>query len=375
MKFKIFVLFICLVVAYLSACGLYNSSTDNVFSYSNSNRSGDAGDGDIPRLSERSKSRPDLDDQSCDDDDSCRIVCKAMYADADSEEECVELTYGKVEALEEVYLALRNGETDDTDDNADPNLDDIDFDDLEEYLDIGWDGWLDVVIPKHVRDVDYDKIFNTLKWIADNGGASDALMNVRRDTRYEHNGVLRGLFLNYCRPDSTDSCGANSDVTTVITTSAEVAVGHSIGFDYNNGELQCSTSSPQSKIKIVASITEDRKKELLIALSALGSSYLSGIQSFFNYAAVRQSNDNAFVLAHELLEVACETDSGTSSTKFEQCVRGFYCWLNSQHTGNEINISDFEEVDTDLMDIASDVINIIHLGDNISCTCDDFTAI
>ncbi len=363
MKFKIFVLFICLVVAYLSACGLYNSSTDDVFSYSNSSRSGDAGDGDIPRLSERSKSRPDLDDQPCEDREACRIVCKAMYDDVDSEEECVELTYGKVEALEEVYLALRNGETDDTDENADPNLNDIDFDDLEEYLDIGWDGWLDVVIPKHVRDKDYDKIFNTLKWIADNGGASDALMNVRRDTRYEHHGILKGLFLNYCRPDSAGGCGADSSVTTV-TTSADVAVGHSIEFDYNAGELKCSISSPSQSEIIIASITEDRKKELLIALSALGSNYLSSIQSFFNYAANRRY-DNALELAHQLLEVACETDSGTGSVKFEQCIRGFYCWLNAHHSDSDSQIlpADFEEIEMSLNSI------------NLSCTCANFTDI
>ena len=356
MRFKIFVLFVCIVVAYLSACGLYSTNNESAFSSNNSNRKGDSGEGDIPRLSERSKSRPDLDDEVCDDQAACRIVCRAMYDDADSEDECVELTYGKVEALEEVYLALRNGEPED----ADPSLEDIDFDDLEEYLDIGWDGWIDVVIHNQREDGDYDKLFNTLKWTADEPAVADTLKNVRRDTGYDQSGILRSLFVSYCDPDSNGAC-SNTNIDSTILNSQDInGSNNDVSFEFNNGNLACSISGGSPTI--IASITENRKKELFVALSAVEGSW-----NFFNSVAGSTQKEDALELAHELLEIACETSAGAGSTKFEQCVRGFYCWLNSSahsFSNEPIQSSDFEEIETSL--------NSINLD---RCTCGEFTGI
>ena len=351
-----FIAFIFLAfIFYLSACGLYGNDLGAVFS-SNSN-TGDVGDGEIPRLSSRSKSRPDLDDEPCEDSAACRLVCKTMYKDLDSVRECEELSYGMVEDIEEVYLALISGENGG---DADPNLEDIDSSDLKRYLNIGWDGWIEVVIPKLK---DKGKIFTVLKWIGSNSSAADVLRSVKQDTEYDGaNAILKELFLNL----SSD----NSKITfTTISTTAKILI------QLKSNSLKCGDN------KIIASIASD-KKDLFIALSSTYpgnpddptdpdyKEVNANTRNFFHYVVDNNAREDAFILAHQLLEEACETQAGTNSRGFKQCIRGFYCWLNAG-SNPDVEPTDVKEVNSGLT-----IGNTTPTGSPTNeCDCGGFNAI
>ena len=81
--------------------------------------------------------------------------------------------------------------------------------------------------------------------------------------------------------------------------------------------------------KKLASIDDDDNKDLFLSLIGAGEVLF--------YDAADDSAISAFALGHKVLEKACEDSNDTS---VEQCIKVFYCWLNSHLNADADNNDD-----------------------------------
>ena len=307
---------ILISVFLFSSCG-FLSSVGSGASVQESQDTG-PGDGDTPSLASRIKDNPEIEDRECKDSDTCEEVCENIYKDSDSSRDCIKLTIGKVAPLEEVFYALleakyavSSGEREEDD------LGNIEDDDLENYLEIGLDGWRDKVIEKQIKTDNRNERFkNALSWIVDE--ENDVVPILKREDR--SNEILKEIFLGHCNIGDTNTCQNFPGDLGSLT-----EVGSVLRFDYALGELIYNFSMK------IATIDDRENKELFLALVAGGG-------DFFERAA-KNRRFNAFALGNDLLERAC---TSRNSISLHQCIAAFYCYLGEQ-TDSSIARDFFEQ--------------------------------
>ena len=282
--------FIFMSVFFLSSCGFIGVGGPNFVEQGS--EVGGPGDGDTPRLSSRLRNNPGLADRDCEENDRCKETCRYIYEEPDSYKECYELTIEIVVRLEEVFHALFEADTED--------LEDIDEDDLEDYLEIGLDGWKDKVVSKQKLDTDDrdEKFANVLEWIWRQENKMVSVLQ-REDRR---NDILKELFLGHCDLSTASpppACGNGSPS------------GSSL-FDYTAGTVSYGGT-------LVARIEDRENKELFLALIAGGKVFFEGAAGDLRF--------EAFALGNDLVEKAC---THRSSTSVDQCIAAFYCYLSSE---------------------------------------------
>ena len=188
----------------LSSCGLVGSG-GNLFGTQGSQVNSNAGNGVAPKLKSRIEANPRLAGKDCEDLPSCKETCKDIYEEKDSLETCYSLKVGRASELEDVFVALFNASKNE--------LEDIDADHLEKYLEIGLDGFLEKLIPKIERitsdTTKYGKLKSILDWIA----KEDTMAGVL-ETEDGDNEILEGLILAHCDIDSNHKC-ANQEIDTI----------------------------------------------------------------------------------------------------------------------------------------------------------------
>ena len=191
----------------LSSCGLVGSG-GNLFGTQGSQVNSNAGNGVAPKLKSRIEANPRLAGKDCEDLPSCKETCKDIYEEKDSLETCYSLKVGRASELEDVFVALFNASKNE--------LEDIDADHLEKYLEIGLDGFLEKLIPKIERitsdTTKYGKLKSILDWIA----KEDTMAGVL-ETEDGDNEILEGLILAHCDIDSNHKCAnTNSDADSAV---------------------------------------------------------------------------------------------------------------------------------------------------------------
>ena len=292
------VFFSCaLIVFFIPSCGFW--SGENADFSVDSGRSG-PGDGDTPTLGPRLNETPDLADKECEDNDRCEEACRRIYEDSDSYRECYKLTIGEVSKIEDVFYALLGEDVED--------LEDIDKEDLENYVKVGLDGWRDKVVKEQKKEeADRNERFQTvLHWIVDIENEVIPIL----ETEDQDNEILEELFLGHC--DRRDNNICQNDVSPLVT-----SCGADLSFDYTSGYV-CADS------KKIAFIEEEENKQLFLAL-------ISGGNNFFKRAAGNRRY-SAFILGNKLVEQAC---SNRNETSFNQCVAAFYCHLHDDDHLNQ----------------------------------------
>ena len=301
MKKKVYIfislsVFILFSAGLFSSCGFVGMGGGNVFG-EDSTASGDPGDGDTPRLSSRFEEDPELEDKDCEGNDRCEEACRDIYEELDSYEDCYELTIGKVALIQEVFYALVG---------ADPEeLESIKEEDLEDYLDIGLDGWSVKVIKKLKAKSDNirkERFSNTLEWIVDQENLVVSVL----EGQDKKNKVLEEVFLGHCHIGADGGCDDGSVSTDGVSRTA--------------GELF------YKGVKVAYIEDEEGRYALFEALKA-------GKEIFFERAAGNRRFD-AFGAGNKLLGKVCTHRKDKS---IEQCIRAFYCWLD-ENTG--INYQD-----------------------------------
>ena len=289
--------FIFMSVFFLSSCGFIGVGGPNFVEQGS--EVGGPGDGDTPRLASRLRNNPGLADRDCEENDRCKETCRYIYEESDSYRECYELTIEIVVRLEEVFHALFEADLED--------LEDIDEDDLEDYLEIGLDGWKDKVIGKQkLNTADRNEKFaSVLGWIWSQENKMVSVL--QREDR--SNDILKELFLGHCDLSTTSppACGSHGSPS---------PSGGLLEFDYATGSVSYGESGVD---RISVARIEDREnKELFLALIAGGEVFFEG--------AAGDRRFEAFALGNDLVEKAC---THRSSTSVDQCIAAFYCYLSS----------------------------------------------
>ena len=198
------------VVLLFSSCGIANLQRTNTGANYNSE---DAGKGEAPKLASRLASNPSLADEDCEDNDRCKETCRDIYDETSSYKKCYNLSIQEVSDIEDVFYTLLSADADD--------LEDLDSDDLEDYLRIGLDGWIDKLIPRQKQKRDkYDKFKRILAWIVE--GEKDIVSVLEKED--QDNEILKKLFLEYCDEGNNHLC-QNPDNDNLLRTNADSFTG------------------------------------------------------------------------------------------------------------------------------------------------------
>lgn len=312
-----------------SSCGFLGLGGGSTFSEDSTLGSGNPGDGETPTLERRFETEPELADKECKGNDRCEDVCDNIYDDSDSEDTCKSLTIGEVAKIEVVFYALVSGDL--------GELEDIDEDDLEDFLEIGLDGWKVRVIDKQKSYSDRaTRFLTTLRWVVD----QESVVVPVLESEDRKNEILPEIFLAYCHIDKP---GGNGDCDGEDRFGASDVVYRSGGQLYHNSQA-------------VAYIEdEDDRYSLFEALRYAGV-------EFFERAAINRRY-NAFAAGNKVLEKVC---THTNSQSIDQCVRAFYCWLDGE-TG------DMQNQYQDRIFNRNEVIQ--NIGREIDLDCGNFQAL
>ena len=294
---------------FISSCGFINNQT----SFQLDSQNGDPGKGGSPSLRSRIESNPRLKDKNCDENDRCQETCREIYEERDSYRNCDRLKVGQVSALEDVFYYLVQAES------GDDGLEEIDEDDLQDYLNLGLDGWMERVLPR-VRDSE-EKLENTLDWLVQE--SKNVVPILQKED--PENTILEELILEYCNYSAgacsndlvfTTECGKYNCKDNILDAPLFVLSEEGI-------LSSCSVSSPPSACTVesleLAKI-EPNYHKLFRALFSVGKVLF--------YNSTREINQQtALVLANGLLEKVCrEGNSG----EFNNCINAFYCALVEQ---------------------------------------------
>ena len=212
MKLKLFILsaglfnIILISLVFFSSCGFVGSGGSTNF-FEDSQSDANPGDGDTPRLSSRLEEDSDLGDEPCEDNNRCEEACRDIYEDVDSYKDCYRFNIEKVSGIEDVFYTLLDADM--------GELEDIEEEDLETYINTGLDGWRDKVISKQTENsaekVDSDapeenrrkdlyvKLETTLEWIIQQEQKVVPVL----DEQDRDNEILEKIILEYCNVDSS----------------------------------------------------------------------------------------------------------------------------------------------------------------------------
>ena len=219
------------VVLLFSSCGIANLQRTNTGANYGSE---DAGKGETPKLASRLASNPSLADEDCEDNDRCKETCRDIYDETSSYKKCYNLSIQEVSNIEDVFYTLLSADADD--------LEDLDSDDLENYLRIGIDGWIDKLIPRQKQKRDnYDKFKRTLAWIVE--GEKDIVAVLEKED--QDNEILKKLFLEYCDENSDHRC-ANDDSILHNATDSLTGQQCKLKITRRSGVTNCSHYTTQS---------------------------------------------------------------------------------------------------------------------------------
>ena len=201
-----FLLIAGVVVLLFSSCGIANLQKTNAGANYGSE---DAGKGEAPKLASRLASNPSLADEDCEDNDRCKETCRDIYDETSSYKKCYNLSIQEVSDIEDVFYTLLSADADD--------LEDLDSDDLEDYLRIGLDGWVDKLIPRQKQKAErdrYNRFKRTLAWIVEE---EDIVTVLEKED--EDNEILKELFLEYCDENSDHRCKNDDSILHSATNS------------------------------------------------------------------------------------------------------------------------------------------------------------
>ena len=348
--------FACLLIPvfFLSSCGFIGGGGRGFIDL-DSQLEADSGEGGVPRLSSRIQSTPDLADQDCEGNNRCEEACENIYDSTESSNQCTQLNIGQVADIEDVFYILLSADSDE--------YQDIKKGALEEYLEIGLDGWLDKIIPAQ-READNrdEKFRNSLHLMVDQ---ENIMVPILKEVDQD-NEILKEIFLGYCNPknglcaddtkdrvnrQSTDNCLLNvildssCDPANCVIDSKEGNPGFSeilsvppellfvpkrAVLDASGNLYHCYTDPPLNfsganigidlvKSERILSIDTVEKRHLFMALGFGGS-------DFFERAA-ESERQRTFVLGHNLIEQVCADRDNDAVRK---CINVFYCWLQDQ---------------------------------------------
>ena len=310
MKLKLFILsaglfnIILISLFFFSSCGFVGSGGSTKFFEDSQSSDANPGDGDTPRLSSRLEEDSDLGDEPCEDNNRCEEACRDIYEDVDSYKDCYRFNIEKVSRIEDAFYTLLDAKM--------KELEYIEEEDLETYINTGLDGWRDKVIskqtensaektdltePEERRKDLYVKLDTTLKWIIQQAPKVVPIL----EEQDRDNEILEKIILEYCNIDSSYHCRGDLNHR----------LSNSNPYDCNGGTIN---------------FDRDKNKELFVALSFVADEFFG--------VAMGSRLYSTFALGHELVEKACINRNSDST---QQCIDSFYRFIRTPIINNSSN--------------------------------------
>ena len=325
----------------LPSCGFLNEDS-GFLSRSGGGVPDGSGTGRIPSLSSRIGSSPSLSKERCENNKSCKNTCEEIYENISTFKKCYKLSIGEVADMQKLFRALTEEDTTE----QFKLLNNTTAKTLENYLEMGLDGFNEqVVVEIEGHDDSGENYEQILKWLVDKKNMTKALS--RKDTDNE---VLKTLLQNYADEAGSPAC-ASSPATCPTTSSGRANIcSHKCGGSSGQARniyldssdnlksgvctTPASTGSTCTTWSADEEVAEVEDSQLLKALSFVDHGAADDVDNFFAYSSSNKPNQEAFVLAHELLEEACSNDDRQEA---DDCMIYFYCWLGKA-TGENAGI-------------------------------------
>ncbi len=304
-------LFLILLIysGFMMSCRPLDDFSVDTFSVDRDDEVGENFEAADRRRSSRRNRRP------CEDRDSCQDSCDYMFRNSRSRSECYDLDLDDVSELEYVFDELHASSINKR------SLEDIDADDLEEFLEIDVDGWLDIIAGTEGAGHDNHESYSsreakdTLEWIAENEDVARVIDRVD-----EHYDILYHLFLQL---------GSQSSRTFSLT-SAETEGNGSVTISWSSNEVRLGSHRIRLEDQVL--------KFVLNFIGVDAQSKFSG-RSFISYSK-REDNEQAAELAHESLKRFCEDARGGDDEfpdeNIQQCMLAVYCSVYAEENSDYI---------------------------------------
>ena len=320
---KVFSLFFIVIFALAYAGVSCTQPGSSLGSVSENNR--DDND-DEDRDNDRRSSR------RCDERDSCQDICDDLFNYTTERSVCYDLTDSEVDTISRVADEFYHNRI------SLEELEDLDSDSVSDYLEIGFDSFVDLVsgepVGKDAKDdedpqwkgKEEENSKELLKWIAENKDVAEVILEQDRNfilgmelfislTPSTDPGLTGNHILT--RGSSDDSCGGgDAGITITINSGSDVRCGGDKLFD-----LSYFSSKDEDAPQFLQGFVEED---------------LSSSDRFMTFSA-DERNKTAFEWGHKTLLEFCKeaTDENEDDVEVKTCLQTVYCiYREEEYTGS-----------------------------------------
>ena len=277
---------------------------------------------DLAKYRDKDDKKDDKDDDLCSDRDSCQDICDDMFRSTSARRECYDLELDETSELQNVFDAFASSSV------TERKLEDIDAADLDAFLEISVDGFVDIILGnnREAKSSAYNssEIQATLNWIGENSDVAESILDHDKDSD-----VLYTLFTNKeANYNNTLQLDSYRDSSPSETSKVTWAANEILTFTLTVGTSQ-SYSSPSS---------------LSVNLDSNPLPFLKGFLGLNNGTPVEKNilvleyedNDDAMELAHQAAVRFCEDVRGNDEDDVDQCLQALYCSIEEFVGDDEI---------------------------------------
>ena len=299
------------------------------------------------RDSDNDDDRDRRNSRTCEERDSCQDICDDLFSYTTERYACYELTSGDVNTISKVADEFYRSRV------SLGDLEDLDPDSVSDYLDVGFDSFVDLVkgeaVGEEAKDDDggqwadsKDREENSkilLQWIAEHKNVAEVILE-------QDNNFLLGMELFISLGNET------SLPTTVTNRSSDDSCtdgSGGISVQISNGRVQCSSTELFS----LKDFSSDA--EALGFLRGFVKEDISSNDKFMTFSS-DERNDSAFEWGHKTLLEFCKeaTDENEDDVEVKTCLQTVYCLYRAGESSGTPN-QGFEGIFEELKD-HSDVV-------------------
>ena len=266
--------------------------------------------------------KDDKDDGLCSDRDSCQDICDDMFRSTSARRECYDLELDETSDLQNVFDAFASSSV------TERKLEDIDAADLDAFLEISVDGFVDIILGnnREAKSSAYNssEIQATLNWIGENSDVAESILDHDKDSD-----VLYTLFTNkeansnpqHSLLDFISYRGSNSQVEWIR---------------WARDELRFSPNTSFSIPPAVNEPLDDSPFPFLYGFLGINDNLSKTPMEKDILVLEYEDNDDAMELAHQAAVRFCEDVRGNDEDDVDQCLQALYCSIEEFVQDDEI---------------------------------------
>ena len=284
----------------------------------------------LTSLIDRNNDRDDDDDDDraefCYDRDSCQDSCDYIFVGASARSTCYELEFDQVNDLEEAFDVLSDSSI------TKRELEDLDEDSLEFFLETDVDSWLDLIQGQHKKRKEPNgystsEMEVTLKWIAENSNVAESILEYDEDSDVLYT-LFERLGSKYRTLSATLVAALDNDPTHrgfLRWESSRLSICGRTSCNSTHGVSVDLDNSPFNFLEGFIGLSQDLNINNLVYD---GDTFVG--------LADAESNGDAVELAHISARRFCEdaTNRNEGDEEVGQCLMALYCSIRAVDSGN-----------------------------------------